>query len=97
MKHKRYEKPAFEEFAENIDDIQPEGAEAPVEEMTGIVTDCRKLNIRAKPDIDSEVLAAVNCLDELRIDPSASIDEWYAVCTAVGVEGFCMKKFVAVV
>lgn len=21
---------------------------------------------------------------------------WYAVCTATGIEGFCMKKFVAV-
>lgn len=24
------------------------------------------------------------------------LDDWYAVCTAAGIEGFCMKKFVAV-
>lgn len=23
-------------------------------------------------------------------------DDWYAVCTVAGIEGFCMKKFIAV-
>ena len=36
------------------------------------------------------------CLDELKIDPATSTDDWYAVCTVTGIEGFCMKKFVAV-
>lgn len=29
-------------------------------------------------------------------DMGDSNDDWYAVCTAAGIEGFCMKKFVAV-
>lgn len=31
-----------------------------------------------------------------KIDMGSSNDGWYAVCTATGIEGFCMKKFVAV-
>lgn len=42
------------------------------------------------------VVTVVTCLDELEIDMGDSNDDWYAVCTATGIEGFCMKKFVAV-
>lgn len=71
--------------------------EETVKEIIGIITDCLKLNIRKTPDKDSEIVAIATCLEELRIDPSASTDDWYAVCTVSGIEGFCMKKFVAVV
>ena len=67
-----------------------------VEESIGVVTDCQKLNIRKEPNRDSEVIAVVSSLDELRIDSVTSTDDWYAVCTVSGIEGFCMKKFVAV-
>ena len=60
------------------------------------ITDCLKLNIREKPSKDSRVVTVVTCLDELEIDMGDSNDDWYAVCTATGIEGFCMKKFVAV-
>lgn len=66
------------------------------EDVIGIVTDCLKLNICKEPSKDSEVATIVNCLDELKIDIKASTDDWYAVRTAAGVEGFCMKKFVGV-
>lgn len=68
-----------------------------VEEIVGVVTDCLKLNIRKEPNKDSEVIAVASSLDELRIDSVTSTDDWYAVCTVSGIEGFCMKKFVAVV
>lgn len=68
----------------------------PVEEIVGVVTDCLKLNIRKEPNKDSEVIVVASCLDELRIDYVTSTDDWYAVCTVSGIEGFCMKKFVAV-
>lgn len=66
------------------------------EKVIGVVTDCLKLNIRQRPYKDSEVVAIVACLDELSIDIEASTNDWYAVCTVAGIEGFCMKKFVAV-
>lgn len=67
-----------------------------VKEIVGVVTDCLKLNIRKEPNKNSEVIAVASCLDELRIDSVNSTDDWYAVCTVSGIEGFCMKKFVAV-
>lgn len=67
-----------------------------VEEIVGVVTNCLKLNIRKEPNKDSEAIAVASCLDELRIDSVTSTDDWYAVCTVSGIEGFCMKKFVAV-
>ena len=66
------------------------------EKVIGVVTDCLKLNIRQRPYKDSEVVAIAVCLDELSIDIEASTNDWYAVCTVADIEGFCMKKFVAV-
>lgn len=88
MSHKHYEDPILDDATEIIEDM--------AKEKVGIVTDCLKLNIRKEPDMDSEVVTTVSCLDELRIDLETSTNDWYAVCTAVGIEGFCMKKFVAV-
>lgn len=65
-------------------------------EIFGVVTDCLKLNIREEPDKDSCIVAVVSCLTELKIYSEMSTDDWYAVCTASGIEGYCMKKFVAI-
>lgn len=65
-------------------------------DIIGIVTDCLRLNIYQKPDEDSEIVTTVTCLDELCIDMTASFEGWYSVCTVVGIEGFCKKKYVAV-
>lgn len=66
------------------------------EEIIGIVTECLKLNIRKEPNKDSEVIAVVNCTDNLVIDAENSTDGWYAVATVSGIDGFCMKKFIAI-
>lgn len=62
----------------------------------GIVTDCKKLNIRTKPDKVATVACVADEGTTLQIDIDKSTLEWYSVRTASGVEGFCMKKFVAV-
>lgn len=62
---------------------------------SGVVTDCLKLNVRKEPSADAEVLAIVDCLSEVMVDIDASINDFYKVCTAVGVEGFCMRKYIA--
>ena len=87
MENKIYENSILDEQTENIDAAR---------NVIGVVTDCLKLNIREKPSKDSRVVTVVTCLDELEIDMGDSNDDWYAVCTATGIEGFCMKKFVAV-
>lgn len=97
MSQKNYDEPILNEFDE-IEEVVEEQAEK-VEEAVpvfGVVTDCLKLNIRTSPDKNAEVVAIVECLDEVEIDLDASTDDWYAICTVSGIKGFCMKKFIAV-
>lgn len=62
----------------------------------GLVANCKKLNIREKPNIEASVVCEVVCETELMIDEKESTGEFYKVCTAAGVEGFCMRKFISI-
>lgn len=64
--------------------------------VVGIVTNCIKLNIRNEPQSGALIICDVPALTELLISMDASTDEWYSICTESGIEGFVMKKFVAV-
>ena len=64
-------------------------------DVIGVVVDCGRLNVRKEPNPSAKILCEVTLKSELVIDPDKSTDEWYSVCTPAGVEGFCMKKFVA--
>lgn len=65
------------------------------ETKIGSVTDCLLLNVRELPDKESNVLCVIECLTELLIDVTFEHDEFYKVCLETGVEGYCMKKFIA--
>lgn len=67
-----------------------------MDDTIGIVTDCLLLNIREEPDLDGKIIGTVDALSELVVDTDASNDEFYKVCTEAGVEGFCMKRYVAI-
>lgn len=85
-----------------VEEIETDFAaeDMPVEEIpefvTGVVVDCTKLNVRAMPDVKAKVLCEVAVSSELRVCNTEDYDDWYRVCTATGVEGFCMKQFIAV-
>jgi len=79
-----------------IDDLNGVGGDGKYDEAIGVVVNCMKLNIREKPSKESDVVAVAAALDELKIDYDTSTEGWFAVCTAAGMEGFCMKKFVAI-
>lgn len=96
MSHTHHEDPILVDSTEIAEDIRVEENEEVVKDIIGVVIDCLELNIRKEPNKDSDVVVIVTCLDKLKIDPDASTDDWYAVCTVTGIEGFCMKKFVAV-
>ena len=96
MPNRNYNDLVLDDSIEVVEDERSIKNEEKVNESYGIVTDCLRLNIRKKPSKDSEIVVIVTCLDELRIFPDSSTDDWYAVCTASGIEGFCMKKFVAI-
>ena len=62
--------------------------------VVGTVTNCSKLNVRVAPVADAEVVSVLDANTEVEINVADSTDEWFSVCTAAGVDGYCMKKFV---
>ena len=80
-----------EETTPVVEQPKPE----PPKTLTGKVAGCAKLNVRKTPSKDGEVLAIINEGSEVVINKIKSTMDFYAVCTATGVEGFCMKKFIA--
>ena len=66
------------------------------DEKIGVVVDCNLLNIRKAPSETSEILDRVGLSTELKIIEENSTKDWFAVCTAWGIDGFCMKKYIAI-
>lgn len=62
---------------------------------SGVVTDCLRLNVRSKPSPDGEVLAVLDAFSEVVVDSGSSTGAFCKIRTAAGVEGFCMKKYIA--
>jgi len=79
--------------------VEPEMVEEvvqPVESSTvfGIVSGCEALNVRREPNRDSDVLCQEMAGSILAIEPENSTEDWYAVYTEEGIEGFCMKQYI---
>ena len=86
-----------EEIVEPVETVEVE--QEPKEEpkyLTGIVTDCIKLNVRECPNSTAMILGTVNASVDLIIDSEESTEEFYKIYTSVGLEGYCMKKFVTI-
>lgn len=64
--------------------------------VIGVVTDCLELNLREKPNPNATVLTVISALTEVAVDMDVSTDSFYKVCTAAGIEGFCMRKYIAI-
>lgn len=62
--------------------------------VTGVVVDCLKLNVREEPDIDADVVCVLDVMSEVKIDVAKSTRDWFKIYTAIGAEGYCMRKFV---
>ena len=73
----------------------------PVEQLTesepieGTVG-CEKLYVRSDATVDSEPVGIVNRDSKVFVYEDESTEEFYKVCTATGLEGYCMKKFISV-
>lgn len=77
--------------------IPEENAEAKREpNIVGTVIDCWKLNVREEPNPDSKVMGTIDHLSEVMIDDTESTDKYYKVCTASGIEGFCLRNYIKV-
>lgn len=62
--------------------------------VEGVVTNCLKLNVRAEPSKDAEVICVLDAMSEVKIDVNKSTPDWFKITTAIGAEGYCMRKFV---
>ena len=96
------EEELVEELDERIEDNkeaeeekQQEETQNQPEPVYGVVHNCEKLNVRKHPSKDSEIVFVLNEGSEISIDEENSTEEWYSITHASGVEGFCMKQFVA--
>ena len=63
--------------------------------VVGTVVDCSKLNVRANPNATAAVVGVLDAKSEVKIDAAQSTNDWVKVCTATGIEGYCMRKFVS--
>ena len=97
---KTYDKTESVEQIETPIDETPIETE-PIEQLTesepieGTVG-CEKLNVRSDATIDSEPVGIINRGSKVFIYEDESTEEFYKVCTATGLEGYCMKKFISV-
>lgn len=64
------------------------------ETVEGVVANCAKLNVRVAPNIDADVIGVLDAMSEIEIDVNKSTRDWFHVCTAVGIEGYCMRKYI---
>ena len=98
--------PSFEEViepAEPAEVVEPiEVVEPAIETVIetvpapkiGRVFGCTSLNVRKAPKTNATVICTINCHAEVEIDELESTDDFYKICTASGIEGYCMKKFI---
>ena len=63
--------------------------------VKGKVIDCTRLNVRRKPNKDSEVNCVIDVDSIVEINENKSNDEWYRVTTDNGVYGYCMKQYIS--
>lgn len=62
--------------------------------VEGVVVNCAKLNVREEPSATADVVTILNSMSEIEINVDESTGEWFKVCTATGIEGYCMRKFI---
>lgn len=85
-----------------VEEIPEEFITAPNEDVevetvvTGHVVDCVKLNMRSEPYADADIICTIDRGTEVVIDEPESTDEFYAVCTPAGMEGYCMRDYIEV-
>lgn len=65
------------------------------EHSKGHITGSPKVYLRSKPDKNSDPLTILDENDQVEITDKNASEDFYKVCTATGLEGYCMKKFVA--
>lgn len=108
--YNKFNKPAFEEpvlepveeavIEAMVDAVMNEPIVEPESQPTsevGTVVGCKDLRVRALPSVNGAVKCTIPKGTTVVIDPIESTDEFYSVCTEIGVTGYCMRKYIEVV
>ena len=64
-------------------------------EIIGFVTNCIKLNIRKEPNINSDVICIKTISSKLKVVDKCPDSGWYRVSDNNGIDGYCMKEYLA--
>lgn len=97
MSKKNYDKTEQVELVETpVETIETEPIKPAKSEPIEGTVGCEKLNVRSDATIDSEPVGVINRDSKVFIYEDESTEEFYKVCTATGLEGYCMKKFISV-
>lgn len=64
--------------------------------VTGVVTDCLRVAVYREPRANSGIVKVVTALTRVTVDLEKSTDGFYRISTSKGIQGYCMKKFIAV-
>ena len=99
MSKKNYDKTEAVEQVENpIEEtsIETESIEPAKPEPIEGVVGCEKLYVRSDATVDSEPIGVINRDSKVFVYEDESTEEFYKVCAATGLEGYCMKKFISV-
>ena len=82
---------AIEEVAEPEVLTPVEESEQPV--INAVVVNCAKLNVREEPAPKAAVVAIIDASNEVAVYEDESFGNYYKVCTAAGIEGYCVKDY----
>lgn len=83
-----------------VDTVEVESVVETVETVTlpatvkGVVVDCARLNVRVAPFDTANAICTIASGAEVTIDVDESTDEWFSICTASGINGYCMKRYI---
>lgn len=61
----------------------------------GVVVGCLHLKVYESPDQEDEIVTVITALTEVMVDMDASTDDFYKICIAAGIQGYCEKKYIA--
>lgn len=89
---------AVNEVADNdvvVSDVVEETKAVEPKIKFGVVVDCARLNVRSRPSANADVICVLEKDTEIEVCADANVT-FYKICTAAGVDGFCMKKFIKV-
>lgn len=99
-----YSSDGFESIAvpEIINVVSLEEEKETVEEkvLMGTIYNCDRVYVRSAANKDSEPLTDLHKDNEVLVTGTSNDSEnvgWYKVCTATGIEGYIMSKFVKLI